>query len=242
MKRKALFIMIFAALFLTACGSNPKTDWTKKEREEIYAVIEGYKDAVNEKNYETMLSKIDDQSPMRQFMEGEQYKESFKTGAIEKSIVSMDVYPIEKQYAKDLEKELGTDIENIVTVITVESIQTEKRLKQITGGYILKLTDNEWKIWSVESIAIDKDTASVNEAILIIKAAEIAHASTKEIPEGGWTYDELNEYMEQETEKDFVVTYDEEKEKYFISNHKASEIVTGDANSAVSLDELSQYK
>jgi hypothetical protein len=242
-KRQITFIMIISALFLlTACGSNPKTDWTKEEREEIYAVIESYKDAVNGKNYEEMLSIIDENSPMRTFMASEQYKESFTKGVIEKSLVSMDVYPIEKKYAKDLEEELNTEIENITTVVTVESIQTEKRLKQITGGYILKLTNGEWKIWSVESIAIDKDTASVNEGILILKAAEIAHAATNEIPEGGWTHDELSEYLEQVTEKDYVVTYDEEEEKYLISNHKASEIVTGDINSAVSLDELTQYK
>jgi hypothetical protein len=242
-KRQITFIMIISTIFLlTACGSNPKTDWTKEEREEIYAVIEDYKDAVNEKNYEEMLNKIDENSPMRTFMESEQYKESFSKGVIEKSLVSIDVYPIEKQYAKDLEEELNTEIEKITTVVTVENIQTEKRLKQITGGYILKLNNNEWKIWSVESIAIDKDTASVNEGILILKAAEIAYAATNEIPESGWTHDELSEYLEQVSETNYIVSYDEEKEEYSISNHRASEIVTGDVSKAVTLEELIQYK
>jgi hypothetical protein len=242
LKQKLSLIMMIFIIFLAACSSKPKTDWTTQEREEIYAVVKEYKNAINEKDYEKVLAAVDKNSPMRTFLISPQYKESFEAGKIEKDILSIDLFPIEEQYVEELEGELDTSIENIVTVITVESIQTEQRLKQLTGGYILKNTDGNWKIWSVETIAVDKDTATVHEGVLIIKAAEIAHASTGEIPPNGWTHQHLSSYVEEVTEQDYVVIFDQEKDQYLLSNHAASEVITGNRSDFVSVEQLSQYK
>jgi type IV pilus assembly protein PilA len=87
-----------------------------------------------------------------------------------------------------------------------------------------------------------KEDAKVAEAIQIINAAKLAHASDSEITEwtqtGSATTGALVEYLSNVDDVNYVVSYDTTTQLYSISKHDASEAIGEDKNEIVTETQL----
>jgi type IV pilus assembly protein PilA len=80
-----------------------------------------------------------------------------------------------------------------------------------------------------------KDDAVVAEAVQIINAAKLAHASDTE--DTSWDQSELSEYLSNVDDDAFTVEYTSSK-VYIIKNHDSQSIVTGNATTHLTEKEL----